>query len=1224
MVEDSLELWRVLIESLDMGLIQRAAVNSLADWFSLVIVPDGKPLPRAKLFIPRHVNSFGSSGSGAPLCDISNANPTMRIAGSHCIGILASKWTAMNVGGQTVNHLHVYLTQLLQSGSATSRQVAALALSSTIEQVMRIQLRTGVQQSIHIPPDIIQYLSHLAHNPHQTYFDELSTLLQTLRSDSTVLVESFQNLGIQTSQYFTLDLNNSLISPEQARSLALQAYPAMLARIQQVPGRAEQLSARQSRILERATQVDNLQKRLTVTVMAVIAESLVQFGTLPSRLDVAVNPLMESVSKEKTYELQKRSAKALALLMCIHPDPATNQSLVNKIVELLRCLPTQDMPVENIEEKATELANQVTESSRGRKRKVADCQGTETTTEPATKRLRQSKSSQVEQPTEEREVSESLEYRGAKLCLLAMAEEFKESLFTALPQLDALVTKIIIQYTDRRLAGNIDSQYLQSFKVALNLLVIFIPVLSSPMPLDELLDILLPHIILGVTHSDSETSDLASLCVASACKRSTVKSMQIVIGLMLPLLEKQDDIHARLGVCNCLHHITTALELDILPWVVFLIIPILGRMSDPERKVRERITYNFATMVKLMPLESSIPDPEGLDPTLVKQKQHERHFLEQLLDGKKLDDYDLPLKIDATLRSYQKEGVNWLAFLNKYNLHGILCDDMGLGKTLQTICIMASDDIRRREKYQLTGKTADAPLPSLVVCPSTLVSHWEAEIQKFCQDRVTTLRLIGPSNERKKLRDNVKGVNVVITSYEVIRNDVDYFSDPDVVWNYCILDEGHIIKNPKAKLTLAVKNVRALHRLILSGTPIQNNVLELWSLFDFLMPGFLGQQADFNAMYSKPILQSRDAKASSEAQESGILAMEALHRQVLPFILRRLKEDVLQDLPPKIIQDYHCELSPLQRKLYHHFSSQNQDIAKSSDKMHVFNALQYLRKLCSDPQLVLKPTHPLYKPIMADLQLSNSSLDSLDHSPKLLALKELLNECGIGLTESDPDNLVNAAGHRALIFCQMKSTIDLIEEKLFKAFMPEVSYMRMDGQTPAPKRVPMVKHFNDDPTIDCFLLTTNVGGLGLNLTGADTVIFMEHDWNPMKDLQAMDRAHRIGATRTVNVYRLITLNTLEEKIMSLQKFKLQTANTVVNAENQSFATMDTSVLLDLFNLADLSPAAAKEKPGVGGVDSLGNVAVGGAKSVLDSLGELWDDSQYNEEFDAEAFVSSLK
>lgn len=248
--------------------------------------------------------------------------------------------------------------------------------------------------------------------------------------------------------------------------------------------------------------------------------------------------------------------------------------------------------------------------------------------------------------------------------------------------------------------------------------------------------------------------------------------------------------------------------------------------------------------------------------------------------------------------------------------------------------------------------------------------------------------------ERNKLKPKVKKHNLVVASYDIVRNDIDFFSS--IRWNYCILDEGHIIKNGKTKISKAIKQLKANHRLILSGTPIQNNVLELWSLFDFLMPGFLGTEKQFSAKFARPILMARDPKSSPKEQEAGALAMESLHRQALPFLLRRLKEDVLQDLPPKITQDYYCDLSLIQEQLYEDFArtkahqclrenfTQVDDPTKHS---HIFQALQYLRKVCNHPKLVLTPQHPKFQQISTHLTTTKSTLDDIGHSAKLPALK---------------------------------------------------------------------------------------------------------------------------------------------------------------------------------------------------------------------------------------------
>lgn len=250
------------------------------------------------------------------------------------------------------------------------------------------------------------------------------------------------------------------------------------------------------------------------------------------------------------------------------------------------------------------------------------------------------------------------------------------------------------------------------------------------------------------------------------------------------------------------------------------------------------------------------------------EKGQERLFLEQLLNPRTIPDTDLPIPVAAELRSYQRQGLNWLNFLNRYHLHGVLCDDMGLGKTLQTLCVLALDHHRN----------IDAP-PSLVVCPPTLTGHWVYEVERFfkAQD-LPVIHFAGPPQERERLRSLVTNYKLVVVSYDIVRKEIEFFEGRQ--WNYCVLDEGHIIKNGKTKSAKAAKRLHANYRLILSGTPVQNNVLELWSLFDFLMPGFLGSEKQFAARYSRPILACREPKAGPKEQEAGALAMEALHRQV--------------------------------------------------------------------------------------------------------------------------------------------------------------------------------------------------------------------------------------------------------------------------------------------------------------------------------------------------------
>nr|CAD7405891.1 unnamed protein product [Timema poppensis] len=693
-----------------------------------------------------------------------------------------------------------------------------------------------------------------------------------------------------------------------------------------------------------------------------------------------------------------------------------------------------------------------------------------------------------------------IQRRGAAFALTAIAAHFASNLHRRLPKLwEVMIVQLseAVDFAtfDPSLLVNND-QGAEDLVSSLQVLEVTCPALHSDL-LGQVLQYL-PRMCLLLTHPYRAVRHMAARCLGALAALSSVPVMTHVVDQVLPLLGTIDSDINRQGAVEALACIIEHLKFGVVPYIVLLVVPLLGRMSDQNQPVRLMATHCFATLIQLMPLDGGVPDPPNLTSQLAQHKARERRFLEQLFNPKSIENYKVPVSIRAELRCYQQSGVNWLAFLNKYKLHGILCDDMGLGKTLQSICILAGDHFYRHQHYLKTRSPDCVPLPSIVICPPTLTGHWVYEVNKFLPEQfLYPLQYVGPPAERDKMRSLVGKHNLVVASYDIVRKDIDFFSS--IKWNYCILDEGHVIKNGKTKSSKAIKQLTANHRLILSGTPIQNNVLELWSLFDFLMPGFLGTEKQFTARYSKPILASRDAKSSPKEQEAGALAMEALHRQVLPFLLRRMKEDVLQDLPPKITQDYYCELSPLQERLYEDFarSHAHQSLQESlsgrgapahrQGNTHIFQALRYLQNVCNHPKLALTPQHPEYERVSGQLRQENSSLADINHAAKLPALRQLLLDCGIGvpLTEHPGELVINQ--HRALIFCQLKAMLDIIENDLFKRHMATVSYLRLDGSIPPSMRHSVVAQFNSDPSIDVLLLTTQVGGLGLNLTGADTV-----------------------------------------------------------------------------------------------------------------------------------------
>ncbi len=580
------------------------------------------------------------------------------------------------------------------------------------------------------------------------------------------------------------------------------------------------------------------------------------------------------------------------------------------------------------------------------------------------------------------------------------------------------------------------------------------------------------------------------------------------------VLSKVSHPHAfvRSGVLLCIYATIVLLDMEILPYLALFLMPVVSLLSDANYAVRQGAAKTFAHLLQLVPLEAGVAAPVDCDAELMAMRVSSRAFMDQLLDPSKISDAPVDVVCKAKLRSYQQDGVCWLGFLRQYGLNGVLADDMGLGKTIQTLIIMVDTILKRRKD----STNCQNPLPSLILCPPTLVAHWANEVSVFFDASLglEVVQYSGTPAQRAQLRESSAFTDhIIVASYETVRSDIDWFNAQQFL--YLTLDEGHVIKG-QGKTANAIRGLVARHRLILSGTPIQNNVKELWNLFDFLMPGFLGTMADFSRRYHKPIESMQGAAADSQEFIDGERALKALHRCVLPFMLRRLKRDVLKDLPDKIIQDRLCGMSPLQRFLYSKhekaLSSITADDADSSSVQHVFQSIMYTRKLCTHPRLIQDEKSSDWRSAMSNF--GRASLDELKVSDKMLALKQLLEELDVG---GGGD-----ARHRCLIFAQLKQTLDIIEHDVLGRHLPNLSFKRLDGSVPPNDRFAVQTTFNKDTSIDLLLLQTSVGGLGLNLTGADTVIFVEHDWNPSKDLQVQPQ--HLGAPVASRVFFFVYFN----------------------------------------------------------------------------------------------------
>ena len=484
--------------------------------------------------------------------------------------------------------------------------------------------------------------------------------------------------------------------------------------------------------------------------------------------------------------------------------------------------------------------------------------------------------------------------------------------------------------------------------------------------------------------------------------------------------------------------------------------------------------------------------------SFIKGKEIVDDISEKIINLDKVN-YELPKDLKAELRQYQVTGFRWFKNLSYLGFGGVLADEMGLGKTVQTIAFLLSEKNKK----------------SLIVAPTSLIYNWKNEFNKFAPTMKICV-LHGDKDERQEILNDLENYDVILTTYGTLKNDEEKYEK--IKFDYCILDEGQNIKNPLAQSTKSVKNIKAENKFILTGTPIENNLIELWSIFDFIMPGYLDNVSNF---------KNRFVNKEDSAIE--------LQKYIKPFMLRRLKKDVITELPEKIEKNYYVELTKEQKKVY---ASYVKDIKEkmennefSDDKITIFSYLTKLRQLCLDPSIVLD-----------------------DYNGKSGKIEEVVSMIKDNISEN----------HKILLFSQFTSVLKNISKRLTEN---KIQHFYLDGSTNAGKRLELVEEFNNNDETKVFLISLKAGGTGLNLTSADIVIHFDPWWNPAVEDQATDRAHRIGQENVVQVFKLISEGTVEDKILSLQEKKKQLIKDVLDSDykhDNILGSLSKEELIELF------------------------------------------------------------
>ncbi|KEZ46904.1 SNF2-family ATP dependent chromatin remodeling factor snf21 [Scedosporium apiospermum] len=508
--------------------------------------------------------------------------------------------------------------------------------------------------------------------------------------------------------------------------------------------------------------------------------------------------------------------------------------------------------------------------------------------------------------------------------------------------------------------------------------------------------------------------------------------------------------------------------------------------------------------------------------------------------------------VGGTLKEYQIKGLQWMLSLYNNNLNGILADEMGLGKTIQTISLITYL-IERKQQYG----------PYLVIVPLSTLTNWNLEFEKWAPS-VSRIVYKGPPNARKQQQEKIRQgrFQVLLTTYEYIIKDRPILSK--IKWFHMIIDEGHRMKNTQSKLTATIQGYyHTRFRLILTGTPLQNNLGELWAMLNFVLPNIFKSAKTFDEWFNTPFANTGGQDKMDLTEEEQILVIRRLHKVLRPFLLRRLKKDVEKDLPDKTEKVIKCKFSALQAKLYKQMVTHNRIIVSDgkggkTGARGLSNMIMQLRKLCNHP-FVFDEVENVLNP----LSVSNDLLWRT--AGKFELLDRILPK-------------YQATGHRVLMFFQMTAIMDIMEDYLRYR---KIEFLRLDGMTKSEDRSELLRAFNEpNSKYFMFLLSTRAGGLGLNLQTADTVIIYDSDWNPHQDLQAQDRAHRIGQKNEVRILRLISSNSVEEKILERARFKLDMDGKVIQAgrfDNKSSETDRDAMLRTLLEAADMAEAGEQDE-----------------------------------------------